>query len=123
MSRLGFGLAATAWGILVVGGAASAQTGPTREPTLRERLVAGLQVRRPSEFEFIDAVIDTVDRGELSPKLVDRMFFWARSRQPRGNHHRPIVYFQPGLVRVAERLGVEIEADPATPASTSTAAG
>lgn len=90
---------------------APAQTTGSREPTLRERLVAGLQVRRPSEFEFVDAVVDTVDRGELPPKLVDRMFFWARTRPPKGSQQRPIVYFQPGLTRVAQKLGVDIESD------------
>jgi hypothetical protein len=89
----------------------SAQTTGSREPTLRERLVAGLNVRRPSEFEFIDAVVDTVDRGELPPKLVDRMFFWARTRPSKGSQQRPIVYFQPGLTRVAQKLGVDIESD------------
>ena len=90
-----------------------AQTIGNREPTFEERLIAGLQVRRPSEFAFINAVVDTVDRGELPQKLVDRFFFWARGKAPRvRGGHRPIVFFQPALTIQAEKLGIEIAADP-----------
>lgn len=80
-----------------------------QEPTVRERLVSGLQVRRPSEFAFIDAVIDTANRGELPQKLVDRVFFWARSRPSRGAApQRPIIYFQAGLMRIAKKMRITI---------------
>ena len=91
----------------------SAQTIDNRQATLRERLITGLQVRRPSEFEFIDAVVDTVNRGELPERLVDRFFFWARNKAPKSRGgHRPIIYFQPGLSIQAAKLRIEIKADP-----------
>jgi len=93
--------------------AGDAQTAETRAPTLRERLVAGLQVRRPSEFEFIDAVVDSVDRGDLPERLVDRFFFWSRSRTPRSTGStRPIIYFQAGLTEFARQKNLTIEANP-----------
>ncbi|TWT74679.1 hypothetical protein Pla123a_35030 [Posidoniimonas polymericola] len=85
-----------------------------KEPTFRERLVLGLQARRPSEVEFIDAVVDTVERGRLPRKLVDRTYFWARERSPVRNgkkSHRPIIYFQPALTIQAEKLGITIARD------------
>ncbi|MGL4513292.1 MAG: hypothetical protein ACRCT8_09405 [Lacipirellulaceae bacterium] len=92
---------------------AFAQTAASREPTLRERLVAGLQVRRPSEFEFIDAVVDSVERGDLPQRLVDRFFFWARNRPPRSvGSTRPIIYFQAGLTEIAKQQDITIEANP-----------
>lgn len=81
------------------------------EPTLEQRLKLGLQARRPSENDFIDAVVATVHRGELPQKLVDRTYFWARERSVKNGgrkHHRPIIYFQPALARQAEKLGVDI---------------
>ncbi|WP_197526120.1 hypothetical protein [Botrimarina colliarenosi] len=91
------------------------QTNDKREPKLRERLVLGLQVRRPAEYEYVDAVIDTVNRGELPQKIVDRMFFWARGRAPKGDQgRRPIIYFQAGLNRVASKLRIDIAADPSS---------
>lgn len=99
---------------------AVAQSVDNREPTLRERLVLGLQVRRPAEFAFIDAVIDTVNRGELPEKIVNRMFFWARGRAPKGDEgRRAIIYFQAGLTRVADKLRIDIEADPEPTAATT----
>lgn len=99
----------TAWG----------QTNQRREPTLRQRLVAGLQVRRPSEFAFIDAVVDTVDRGDLPERLVDRFFFWARNRSSGKSIYskrirRPIIDFQAGLTVQANKLKIAIEADPSS---------
>ncbi|TWT38061.1 hypothetical protein KOR34_30290 [Posidoniimonas corsicana] len=85
-----------------------------KEPTYRERLVLGLQARRPSEVDFVDAVVDTVERGKLPRRLVDRTFFWARERSPERNGrklHRPIIYFQPALTKQAEKLGIKIERD------------
>ncbi len=91
---------------------AAAQT--TKESaTFRERLIAGLQVRRPSEFAFIDAVIDTVDRGELPQRLVDRFFFWARSRPATSlATARPIIYFEQGLTIQAKKLKIVIAPTP-----------
>ena len=84
-----------------------------KEPTLRERLVAGLQVRRPSEFAYIDAVIDTVERGELPQKLVDKYFFWAREKPARSvATQRPIIYFEQGLTRAAVKMRIKIAPTP-----------
>jgi hypothetical protein len=91
----------------------SAQTTDNREPTLRERLVAGLQVRRPSEFEFVEAVVDSVERGDLPERLVDRFFFWARKRPASSTGStRPIIYFQAGLTEFAKQRGLTIEPNP-----------
>lgn len=82
-----------------------------RQPTLEERLIYGLEARRPSELDFIDAVVDTVHRGELPRTLVDRTFFWARQRTPDRSYrkrHRPIIYFQPALRIQAQRLRIDI---------------
>jgi hypothetical protein len=89
---------------------ATAEDG-TKELTYQDRLVFGLQARRPSEKEFIEAVVDTVNRGELPRKLVDRTFFWARERtsQKEGRKaRRPIIYFQPALTMQAEKLEIRI---------------
>lgn len=92
---------------------ADGQTVDNRQPTLRERLVTGLQVRRPSEFAFIDAVVDTVDRGEMPERLVDRFLFWARKKAPHARDaHRPIVYFQPALTIQASKLKIAIRPTP-----------
>ena len=89
-----------------------AQTFEKREPTLRERLTLGLRARRPAEIEYIDAVVDTVNRGMLPEKVVNRMFFWARAHAPKGDQSkRPIIYFQAGLNRVAAKMQIEIESD------------
>lgn len=90
-----------------------AQTHDKREPTLRERLTLGLHARRPAEIEYIDAVVDTVNRGMLPEKVVNRMFFWARQHGPKGDQsRRPIIYFQAGLDRVAKSMHIKIESDP-----------
>jgi hypothetical protein len=95
-----------------------AQTNDNREPTLRERLTLGLHARRPAEIEYIDAVVDTVNRGMLPEKVVNRMFFWSRSRSPKGDQsRRPIIYFQAGLDRVAKSMHIKIESDPEPGAS------
>ena len=95
-----------------------AQTNDKREPTLRERLTLGLHARRPAEIAYIDAVVDTVNRGMLPEKVVNRMFFWARGRSPKGDQSkRPIIYFQAGLDRVAKSMHIKIESDPEPGAS------
>lgn len=98
---------------LLAGTTAEAQTTGQREPTLRNRLFLGLQARRPSEFAFIEAVLDTVDRGGLSERAVTRVFAWSRSRQSRGRAgRRPIILFQAAMTRIADNLKVTIRADP-----------
>jgi hypothetical protein len=78
---------------------------------LRERLKFGLLAKIPSELEFIDRVVFLVDTGKLPERLVNQTFFWARDRAsaPRaGRPRRPIIYFQPAMTDVAERIGVDI---------------
>lgn len=100
--------------LLVVAASADcalAQQAGQREPTLSERLKAGLQARRPSEVAFVAAVVETVGRGELREDLVNRVFFWARSRKGRGTSRRPIIYFQPAMQRIAKQGGVKIQSN------------
>lgn len=89
----------------------TASRGGVRTPTLEERLTLGLRARRPSEKAFIEAVVDTVNRGKLPLRLVDRTFFWARGRAPKQGgkyYRRPIIYFQPALRIQADRLRIKI---------------
>lgn len=92
------------------------QTVANRKPTLEERLTSGLLARRPSEIAYITAVVDTVNRGDLPTKLVDRVFLWARSKAPKNTvGRRPITYFQAGLNRIAAKMRIDIQANrPAT---------
>jgi hypothetical protein len=102
---------------------AVAATGPARPSvtpgsthqgiSFRDRLIAGLQARRPSEVEFIDAVVLKVRLGKLPERLVNQTFFWSRDRANRPGHHalgtqRPIIYFQPVMAAQAKRLGVQL---------------
>lgn len=112
-SFLRLALVTTTVVVAMLGPCAGAASVAIEEVSLRDRLVSGLQARRPSELEFIDAVIDTVDRGELPERLVDRFFFWARHRTPRsGKPRRPIVDFRAGLTAQAEKLGITIASTP-----------
>ncbi|MEN1680934.1 MAG: hypothetical protein AAGJ46_15200 [Planctomycetota bacterium] len=95
---------------LVLGGIVATAHAAT-EADLADRLKFGLQARRPQELAFVSAVVDTVNRGELPIRLVDRTFFWARDRAPkRGGKflRRPIIYFTPALQIQADELGIEI---------------
>lgn len=102
---------------------APARAGQARQLTLEDRLVIGLQARRPSEIAFIEAVVDTVNRGDLPVRLVDRTFFWARARSPRSHRgglngrtsHRAIIYFQAALTIQAERLKIDLRRTPPPP--------
>lgn len=97
---------------LALAAPALGQTTDQREPSLRDRLTAGLQARRPSEIAFVGAVVETVGRGELSEDLVNRVFFWSRTRPSnRRSTRRPIIYFQPALLRLAKRGQVVIQTD------------
>jgi hypothetical protein len=79
--------------------------------TLRERLIYGLLAKIPAEIEFIDRVVELVDKGKLPVRLVNETFFWARERAsaPRdGSPQRPIIYFQPAMRARAERIGIDL---------------
>lgn len=84
---------------------------PDRQITLRDRLIAGLRVRLTSEVEFIDRVVEAVDDGDLPPRLVNQVYFWARSRAKFSRDtrtYRPIIYFQIAMRMKAEKLGVQL---------------
>lgn len=124
-SRLGLRAFAAAVLVTVLSAAPAmrAQTptaggGGSRTATLEQRLTFGLQARRPQEIAFVKAVVDTVGRGKLPVRLVDRTFFWARNRAPKvaGEFvRRPIIYFRPALLAQTNRLGIAVRANPAPP--------
>ena len=108
-----------------IGNRAVAATGPAKPAltagtsrqgiTFRDRLIAGLQARRGSEVEFVDAVVLQVRLGKLPERLVNQTFFWSRDRAARPGRttatagtRRPIIYFQPVMTAQAKRLGVTL---------------
>lgn len=102
-------VAAAAVLLLAFPSVAPSQT--SRTPSLEQRLTLGLQVRLPSEKQFVTAVVDAVQQGKVSQRLVDNTFFWARQRTPQSGNRftrRPIIYFQPALEIQLARLGVDI---------------
>ena len=82
--------------------------------SFRDRLIVGLQARRGSEVDFIDAVVLKVRLGKLPERLVNQTFFWSRDRAARPGRtitagtERPIIYFQPVMTAQAKRLGVTL---------------
>ena len=74
-----------------------------RKANLQQTLEKGLQARRPEEFAFIREVVDLVEQGRLTDKLVRSTFQWARRR-----HTYPMPYFERALRIQARRLGVVI---------------
>lgn len=71
--------------------------------SLKQQLEFGLKARRPTEFRFIANVVQMVDQGKLSMKLVKSTFQWARHRRP---YQFP--YFERGLRLRAARLGIVV---------------
>ncbi|MEZ6100328.1 MAG: hypothetical protein R3E01_15270 [Pirellulaceae bacterium] len=73
--------------------------------TLQEQLESGLRARRPQEFAYIKRIVTLVEQGVLPRKLVLETFDWARQK------HRkyPLPYFQFGLRKRAELLGINID--------------
>ena len=69
----------------------------------RQQLEKGLYARRPEEFAFIARVVRMVDENQLSRRLVESTFQWARKKRP-----YPYVYFERGLKVRAARLGVTV---------------
>ena len=58
--------------------------------SLKDTLEKGLKARRPEEFAFIAKVIDLVEQGKLTEKLVRGTFRWAQ----RQDDHKPFPYFE-----------------------------
>ena len=78
--------------------------------TVRDRLIAGLQARLPSEVAFIDQILLAVQNGHLPQRMVDETFFSARQKaaDPAHGPQRPIVYFRPAMVARANALHVTL---------------
>ncbi len=101
------GWIALALAALVVAGHVSA----AEQPTLQDRLEKGLLARTPQEFAFLTRVVERIEDGDLPEKLVNRVFFWARRKadeQEGTKRRRPMIYFQPALTKLAERIGVDL---------------
>lgn len=82
-----------------------------RQVTLRQQLTVGLKAVTKPDLAFVDKVVKAVEMGVLPRKLVDSTFLWARDRAARKSYTRrlrPMVYFQPGLILRAKRLGVKL---------------
>jgi hypothetical protein len=87
------------------------QASPDQPISVRDRLIAGLQVRLQSEVTFIDHTLAAVQAGHLPQQMVDETFIWARQKasDPRhGRPRRPIIYFQPALVARANAINVTL---------------
>ncbi len=70
---------------------------------LYNTLAKVLRARRPEEFDFLDHVVDLVDKGTLPRDLVISTFNWARTK-PR----RQFQYFEFGLRERAKRRGINL---------------
>ena len=75
-----------------------------RIATLKDQLEKGLRARLPAEFAYINAVLQKVQQGRLSTRMVLSTFDYARRR----NRRRPFPYFERALGRQATRLGVQL---------------
>ena len=69
---------------------------------LLEALETGLRARLPSEFDYLEEVVDAVDTGQLPEVLVRSTFIYAR-KKPR----HPIRYFDRALRIRADRKGIK----------------
>jgi len=99
-------------GILTMWGPAARAQVSTRNPTspyvqvtLRQQLQKGLKCRRPSDFAFVNHVVDLVDEGKLPIDLVNICFDWSRQR----SNHIPIVYFERSLTQLARQKGFSLD--------------
>ena len=72
--------------------------------TYKEQLEKGLKARRPSDFTFIAAVVTKIENGDLTQRMVNETFDYARSR----SRDYPFTYFQFALRKRAEKLGVAL---------------
>ncbi len=82
-----------------------------RQISLRRQLTSGLRAFTRADKAFIEKVVLAVETGVLPRKLVDSTFLWARKRATRKSNSRrlrPIVYFQPGLILRAKKIGVKL---------------
>lgn len=70
---------------------------------LKERLEKDLRARRPSEFAFVDRVVELVNQGDLPLALVNTTYLWARPKKP-----YPFPYFERALRIRTQRLGIDL---------------
>jgi hypothetical protein len=94
-------------GLLINAGQSATTADPKITPggiSLKEALEKGLKARRKSEFAFIKLVVQKVEQGKLSSKMVERTFLWAR------NNHQPfpMPYFEKALQIQAKKIGVSL---------------
>ena len=68
---------------------------------LQRQLETGLKARLPSEFDYLEAIVNQVRNRELPQSLVRSTFAWAR-KKPR----YPIRYFDQALRLRAGRVGI-----------------
>ena len=84
---------------------------PGQQVTLRQQLTVGLKAFTKADFAFIDLVVLAVEQRKLPRLLVDSTFLWARQKAASKSYTRslrPMVYFRPGLILRAKRLGVKL---------------
>jgi len=82
-----------------------------RQINLRQQLTTGLKAFTKGDFAFIDLVVLAVEQKKLPRRLVDSTFLWAREKAVRRSYSRslrPMVYFKPGLILRARKLGVKL---------------
>lgn len=108
-------LTVAALGLSALPTGAQQSTSPTgnqgRKISLADQLGFGLRAKTKADKAFIAAVTKAVDEKRLPRVLVDSTFLWARERATRKSKKRklrPIVYFQPGLVLRAKKLGLKL---------------
>jgi hypothetical protein len=70
---------------------------------LQDRLVNGLEVRRPVDMAFIAQVVTLVEQDRLPLSLILSTYKWARPKKP-----RPFPYFQRALRIRAAQIGVQL---------------
>ena len=95
--------------VLALSGQASQAQVP-RGPVLKQRLLVGLRVKTKSDRQFITRIVELVERRILPVKLVDTTYFWARAKAAKSRtlSNNPMVYFRPGMVVRAAKLGIRL---------------
>ncbi len=68
---------------------------------------AGLRTANPNDEDYITYVVALRDQGELSNKLVDSTFQWARRRIVLGTHRR-FQYYKNALITQAAKVGITL---------------
>lgn len=75
----------------------------TRHVTpLVDQLRVGLRVNTAAQTNFLQAVVQKVENGEISQSMVNVVYKWAISR----NEKYPFPYFQVAIKELAKRRGV-----------------